>query len=143
MMHGMIVKPAMCAALTVSDRLVTRLVQETGSEPGNLPLLAFVLQRLFDKRSGNALSEVVYGTLGGVAGAISDYIRKVEEKMIAKIGGGALDFLPRIFQSLLVVNEEGRPTRRRVPLAKFSKDLRALVYILVPERLLSTEGYGE
>jgi hypothetical protein len=145
MMHDMIVKPAACAELTVPDRLVRRLVQDTGSEPGNLPLLAFVLQRLFDKRSGNVLSEAVYDTLGGVAGAISDHIKTVEEEAIAKKieGGGALDLLPRIFHSLLVVNEEGRPTRRRVPISKFSKDVRAIVDVLVTERLLSSEGEGE
>jgi formylglycine-generating enzyme required for sulfatase activity len=144
MMHDMIVKPAECAALRVTERLVNRLVQDTGTEPGNLPLLAFVLQRLFDGRSGNNLSEAVYATLGGVAGAISDHIKTVEEQTIAKKrGGGALDLLPSIFQSLLVVNEAGQPTRRRLPKAKFPQDLRAIVDDLVAERLLSTEGEGK
>lgn len=143
-MRDMILEPAACAGLTVSDRLVTRLVQDTGSEPGNLPLLAFVLQRLFDKRSGNAFSEAVYDSSGGVTGAIGEHIKTVEEKLITKTsGGGALDLLPRIFQSLLVVNEEGRPTRRRVPLADFPDDLRTVVDVLVTERLLSTEGEGK
>jgi conflict system STAND superfamily ATPase/sulfatase-modifying factor enzyme 1 len=144
MIHEMIKKPAACAALIVPDRLVSRLVQDTGSEPGNLPLLAFVLQRLFDKRSGNVFDEAVYDALGGVAGAISDHIKTVEEITLAKkIGRGALDLLPRLFQSLLVVNEEGQSTRRRAPIEKFPTDLRGIVDILVTERLLSTEGEGE
>ena len=48
-MHDMIVKPAHCAGLKVSDNLARRIVNDTGSESGNLPLLAFVLDQLFEK----------------------------------------------------------------------------------------------
>ena len=37
-----------------------RLIQDAGSEPGSLPLLAFALEQLFKRRSGNVLSEDVY-----------------------------------------------------------------------------------
>jgi len=40
-----------------------RLIQDAGSEPGSLPLLAFALERLFNERSGNLLSEDVYSQL--------------------------------------------------------------------------------
>jgi formylglycine-generating enzyme required for sulfatase activity len=144
MMRDMIAKPAQCAGLTIPVTLVNRLIKESGAEQGNLPLLAFVLERLFDKRSSDTLSESVYDTLGGVGGAIGEHLKEVETKRIKeKLGSDALDRLPRVFQSLLVVNEEGQPTRRRVPVAQFTEDLRGLVDILIPARLLSTEGEGE
>src|SRR5499433_268465 len=78
MMHDMIVKPAGCAGLKVSDNLARRIVADTGAEPGNLPLLAFVLGQLFVKRSDHELSEEVYKTFGGVGGAISEHVKTVE-----------------------------------------------------------------
>jgi formylglycine-generating enzyme required for sulfatase activity len=144
MMRDMIAQPAQVAGLSIPESLVNRLIKETGSEPGNLPLLAFVLQRLFDRRADKILCESVYDALGGIGGAIGEHIEAVEtQKIIPKIGSDALDRLPRLLQSLLVVNEEGQPTRRRVPILQFPKDLRALVGILISERLLITEGEGE
>ena len=64
MMHDMIVKPANCAGLKVSDNLARRIVNDTGSESANLPLLAFVLDQLFEKRSDHELSENVYKDFG-------------------------------------------------------------------------------
>ena len=64
MMQDMIVKPANCAGLTVSDSLARRIVNDTGSESANLPLLAFVLNQLFEKRSDHELSERIYKDFG-------------------------------------------------------------------------------
>ena len=59
MMTDMIVKPAQCAGLTVSDNFARRIVTDTlafrssensESDTANLPLLAFVLNQLFLKR---------------------------------------------------------------------------------------------
>ena len=79
MMHDMIVKPANCAGLNVSENLAHRIVNDTGSWSANLPLLAFVLDQLFEKRSDHELSEDVYKTLGGVGGAIAEHVKTVEE----------------------------------------------------------------
>jgi Domain of unknown function (DUF4062)/AAA ATPase domain len=68
MLSEMIVKPAQCAGLKVSETLARRIVNDTGTEPGSLPLLAFVLNQLFEKRTNHELSDTVYKTLGGVVG---------------------------------------------------------------------------
>ncbi|MDO8700096.1 MAG: hypothetical protein Q7J56_00250 [Deltaproteobacteria bacterium] len=49
--------------LTITEGLMRRLIQDAGSEPGSLPLLAFALEKLFNERSGNLLSEDVYSQL--------------------------------------------------------------------------------
>jgi formylglycine-generating enzyme required for sulfatase activity len=143
MMHDIIVKPANCAGLKVSDNLARHIVNDTGSESANLPLLAFVLNQLFEKRSDHELSEQVYKDLGGVGGAIAEHVKTVEEQMRQELGGKAVEFLPQIFRSLVLVNAEGLPTRRRPLLSGFSEPQRRVVKLLTDGRLLHTEGEGE
>ena len=89
-MHDMIAKPAACAGLSVSEPLAARLIQDAGSEPGNLPLLAFVLQALFDRRQGNQLSETEYVNMGGLTGAIAQHIATVEADLEDLLGAETL-----------------------------------------------------
>ncbi len=142
-MKDIIVKPARCAGLTIPDRLVRRLGQDTGSEPGSLPLLAFAMERLFQDRSGNSLSEKVYEALGGIAGAIGAHVSKVEEDVTKQLGADATSWFPKIFQSLIVVNIDGQGTRRRALKQTFAADLQPAIDFLSKERLLTTEGVGE
>ena len=141
-MADMVQKPAHCAGLEVSDRLVRRIVKETGTDPGSLPLLAFVLQQLFLKREDRTLSEAVYDGFGGVAGAIKQHVQTVEESLRREIGCAVDGLMPRLFQSLVVVDREGMPTRRRVQLSDLSGDLGKLADELIKARLLCTEGQG-
>ena len=143
-MADMIRKPARCATLEITDRLVRRIAKESGSEAGSLPMLAFVLQRLFELRDGRTISEKVYENLGGVSGALAGHIKTVEEKLRQHntIGTALEDHLQKLFQDLLVVNSEGLPTRRRALLNGLTKDLRPLVDGLIKARLLTTEGEG-
>jgi hypothetical protein len=143
MMQDMIVKPANCAGLKVSENLARHIVNDTVSESVNLPLLAFVLNQLFEKRSDHELSERVYRELDGVSGAIAEHVKTVEEKMRQDLGRKTAELLPEIFQSLVIVNLEGLPTRRRPLLSGFSEAQRPVVKLLTDERLLHTEGDGE
>jgi formylglycine-generating enzyme required for sulfatase activity len=143
MIHDMIVRPANCAGLKISDHLARSIVSDTGSESANLPLLAFVLNQLFEKRVDHELSEDVYKTLGGVGGAIAEHVKVVEETIRRELIGRAPELLPKIFQSLVIVNPEGLPTRRRPLLADFPPELRPAVDLLIRERLFHTEGEGE
>ncbi len=143
MLSYMIVKPAQCAGLKVNETLVRRVVHDTGTEPGSLPLLAFVLNQLFEGRSGVELSEAVYKSLGGVNGAIAKHSGQVEADMYRVLGVKASVLLPEVFQSLVLVNREGLPTRRRPLLADFPPALRPVVDLLIRKRLLHSEAEGE
>ena len=143
MMQDMIVKPANCAGLTVSDSLARRIINDSGSESWKLSLLAFVLNQLFEKRSDHELSERIYKDLGGVSGAIAEHVKTVEEKMRQDLGKKTPELLPEIFQSPAIVNPEGLPTRRRPLLSDFSQAQRSVIKLLTDERLLQTEGEGE
>ena len=142
MLSDMIVKPAQCAGLRVTDTLARRMVHDAGSEPGNLPLLAFVLHQLFERRSDHELSAAVYESLGGVTGAIAKHAKNVETAIRRELGSRASDLLVKLFQSLVIVKEESLPTRRRPLLSEFPPEMKELINLLVRERLMRTEGEG-
>ena len=142
MLSAMIVKPARCAGLSITDILADRIVRETGSELGNLPLLAFALNQLFEKRSDHDLPEAVYKNSGGVTGAIAKHAEQVERTMHSDQGAKASNCLSQLFQSLVIVNAEGLPTRRRPLRSEFPPEMSEFINIMVRERLLHTEGEG-
>lgn len=139
LLDDVIVKPARCAGLTISPTLVDRIIRETGSDPGNLPVLAFVLERLFIEREETVLSERAYDACGGVQGAINEHAKAVELQLKKELGDQALERLPDLFQYLLVANIEGQPTRRRIMKAMLPSDLHSIVELLAAKRLLTIE----
>ena len=116
--RDMILKPAQCAGLSLSEQFVRRLAREAGNEPGSLPLLAFALRQLFDKRDGENLTEQAYDDIGGLVGAIG---QQVDEVMagLSEETGGAFD---SVFAELVQLERERPPTKKRVPLAVFNAD---------------------
>ena len=111
----MILKPAQCAGLSLSEKLVRRLTSEAGHEPGNLPLLAFALQHLFDKREGEELTEQAYDGMGGLAGAIGTKADQVMDTLAADARGT----FDTVFAELVHLERERKPTRKRASLAAF------------------------
>jgi len=152
-MTDMIVKPANCAGLSVSEQLAHRIVHDTlafrnldssDSDTANLPLLAFVLDQLFEKRSNHSLTGDAYKSMGGVSGAVAEHVKAVEKELRQFEGAKTSDHLAKIFSALVKFkNEESPPTRKRPQLADFPLELRQSVKVLVDARLLSTEGEGE
>ena len=141
LMHDMIAKPAACAGLSISGPLVARLIKDAGSEPGNLPLLAFVLQALFDRRKGNVISEAEYVNMGGLTGAIAQHIQAVEAKLKKSLGEETLQTqLTGLFRRLIHLNAESLPSRRRVSRASLEPAILATVDKLVHARILTAEG---
>jgi hypothetical protein len=151
MLKDLIAKPARYAGLNISDHLVRRIVHDTGikeddpARPGqsHLPLLAFVLNHLFEKRSNHELSEGTYNQVGGVTGAVAHHAAQVEADLHQTHRGKTNALLATLFESLIIVSTEGLPTRSRPLLAEFSPEMRGLIEVLVQKRLLRTEGQGE
>jgi len=150
-MEDMINKPAQCAGLKISETLAANIVKDTlafrsleasDSDTANLPLLAFVLDQLFQKRSDHRLSDEAYKTMGGIAGAIAEHVKTVEKQLREVSGTKTADHLAMIFHSLVLVKEEGLPTRNRPIKTDFPPEVRPLLDVLVNARLLRTEGEG-
>ncbi len=140
--------PARCAGLTIEAPLIDRIIQDVGNKPGNLPLLAFALEHLFDKREGNSLTERAYDEFNGVQGAIKTHIEKTEQELIKerenpKLKDPKLEQLKCLFKALLIVNPEGKPSRRFFLKTGLNSDLQTLADYLVEKRILSTGGKDE
>lgn len=150
MLPDLIAKPAGSAGLCIDDNLIRRIVHETISKGGDgvrpdqsdLPFLAFVMNQLFEKRVNDELSERVYEDIGGVEGAIAHHAGQVETDLHRISDGKASELLPKLFESLVIVNAEGLPTRRRPLVAEFSAEMLRMIELLVQKRLLRTEGQG-
>ncbi|MGE0644322.1 MAG: SUMF1/EgtB/PvdO family nonheme iron enzyme [Nitrospira sp.] len=139
-LHDMIAKPAHCAGLTISDRLVRRLVAEVEQERGSFPLLAFALQQLFDKREGDELTEAAFDHMGGLTGAIRTHVASVENKIGKVTGADDGQVYAKLFASLVVVTMDRTPTRKRALKKGFDATMQSVIELLTNERLLIAEG---
>ena len=103
--------------------------------PAALPLLEFLLEELYKRRShDNVLTFRAYEELGGVAGALA---RRAEEVLEA-VSPEARDTLPLVLRELvsLSVEDDATALRRVAPLAAFtSAPARELVRALLEARL--------
>jgi WD40 repeat protein len=57
--------------------LVERILEDVGTEPGNLPLLEFALTLLWERQADRLLTHAAYESLGGVDGALARYAEQV------------------------------------------------------------------
>lgn len=149
-MYQMITRPANLAELTFADGLAERFLEDTGTEPGSLALMAYALNELYlaCKRDGR-FTHAAYEALGGVQGAISTRA----ETVYTGLDKDAQGALPDVFRELVEVNEQGEPTRRYAPLntvtrteaaAKLVKELtKPEVWLLVTSRDSSDEPQVE
>jgi hypothetical protein len=127
--------PAATVGLSFEPGLVERILDDVGDEPGNLPLLEFVLSRLWEERCGACLLHDAYDAMGQLQGAVAS---KAEEVF------GSLSMLEqqavqRVFLQLVRLGEgvEG-DTRRRATLEEIGAAAAQVVKRLADERLLVT-----
>lgn len=143
MLQDMIEKPAEATEYTFESGLVGRILHDTGQEPGNLPLIAYALKQLFEKRKGREFTVEAYTAIGEVVGAIATKANDVLSGLAEEVRG-AFD---TVFAELVHVERERLPTRRRVALSKFSSNQAAvrLIDALAGQecRVLVTSGTGQ
>lgn len=116
----MIQRPADATGYTFERGLVDEMLKEAGKEPGNLPLLAYALNQLFEQRQESTFTHAAYRAMGGVAGAIGFKADRVVETL----GDGASAAFNRVFAELVHMERDRPPTRTRVPLAVFQGQCR-------------------
>jgi hypothetical protein len=129
--------PARLAGIGIDDELVRRMIDDTGSGDA-LPLLAFTLAELANGvRRGGQLSLARYEELGGVHGALMRQADAALED--ASTRGCSREQVIDSLLRLVTVDEEGRPTRWRVPHADLPD---AMVDAFVTRRLLTTDTHN-
>ncbi|VEP11789.1 conserved hypothetical protein [Hyella patelloides LEGE 07179] len=105
-----IVKPAKQVGLKVEPSLVEVLLQELDGATGDLPLLQFVLQKLWENRKDGVLTLNAYKQLGGIKGALEQQAQELYESLDEE----TQDCARWIFLNLTKIGEGTEDTRRRV-----------------------------
>jgi WD40 repeat protein/energy-coupling factor transporter ATP-binding protein EcfA2 len=137
-LRAVIEGPARLAGITIAEDLVARLVADTDSGEA-LPLLAFTLAQLAEGVSrGGQLSRARYDQLGGVQGALSGQADAALAEAIAVTGRGRAEVIAGLLR-LVTVDEQGRPTRWRVPRVELPKAVIREADVFVTRRLLTTD----
>ncbi|MBS0151483.1 MAG: SUMF1/EgtB/PvdO family nonheme iron enzyme [Nitrospira sp.] len=129
-----IMVPARRVDLSFAEGLVTRILDDVGDEPGNLPLLEFVLKRLWKDRQRSELSHQAYDAMGGLQGAVAN---KAEE-VFRKFGPLEQAAVKRVFLQVVRAAETGEDTSRRAALSEIDPTALGVVKKLTDERLLVT-----
>ena len=127
-------EPAQKVVLTFEAGLVDVIIEQAGDEPGQLPLLEFVLRRLWEDRRGGELHHEAYKAMGQLQGAIA----KKAESLYLKLNEDDQHKVQQIFLRLVRPGEGEADTRRRATFAEVGEGLRSLVKTLADERLLVT-----
>jgi energy-coupling factor transporter ATP-binding protein EcfA2 len=130
--------PARLAGIGVDDDLVARVVADTDSGEA-LPLLAFTLARLADGVGrGGQLSAARYDQLGGVQGALTHQADLALAEANAASGRGRGEVIAGLLR-LVTVDEQGHPTRWRVPRDELLELVIRELDVFVTRRLVSTD----
>ena len=74
-------KPASQLGVMFEAGLVTRILDDIGDEPGNLPLLEFALTLLWERQIEGQLTHAAYEAVGQVEGALAHYADTVYEDL--------------------------------------------------------------
>jgi len=129
-------RPAEAVRLSVPNDLVEVLLDAACGQPGDLPLLEFTLQQLWNQRSAaaSALTLASYRALGGLEKSIVNHADTVYRTLGPEEQGA----VPGVFAALVQVGEARADLRRRAPLAELSEAGRRVARRLADKRLLVT-----
>ncbi|MEG4317512.1 MULTISPECIES: CHAT domain-containing protein [unclassified Microcoleus] len=128
--------PAQKLEVQLEAQLTQHILDDVGSEPGNLPLLEFALTRLWEKQQHRELTHQAYEEIGGVKKAIANHAEQVYQKLNETEKKQA----QRIFVQLVRPGEGTEDTRRVATRAEVGEDNWNLVSYLAgyPARLVVT-----
>jgi tetratricopeptide (TPR) repeat protein len=140
-LDAVITRPARAADLTFEvgedgKSLDQVLREDAYREKDSLPMLQFTLNELYQRRSGHQLSVAAYRELGGLSGSIA-----TTAEAVLRSQSESARVAPRVFRSLVSVDEYGNATRRYAPLSEISADPaeRSLLQRLIEARLCVTD----
>jgi formylglycine-generating enzyme required for sulfatase activity/energy-coupling factor transporter ATP-binding protein EcfA2 len=135
-------EPAKKVGLTFEAGLVDLMLEQVGDEPGHLPLVEFVLRRLWEDRQGGQLHHAAYKAMDELQGAIA----QKAESLFVKLSQEDQQKVQQIFLRLVRPGEGEADTRRRATFGEIGAEEHRLATQLADERLLVTSqqvGNGE
>jgi WD40 repeat protein/energy-coupling factor transporter ATP-binding protein EcfA2 len=130
--------PCQLAGIRVEEELVARLVADTDSGEA-LPLLAFTLAQLAEGITrGGQLSPRRYDQIGGVQGTLGAQADAALAEASTATGRGREQVIAGLLR-LVTVDEQGRPTRWRVPRNELPQPVVQELDAFIQRRLLTTD----
>jgi WD40 repeat protein/DNA-binding SARP family transcriptional activator len=102
--------PAERVGVELEPGLLAEIVADVTDQPGALPLLQYALTELFERRTGNLLTQEAYHALGGVLGALGQRA----EELYQGLDAGGQEAARQLFLRLVTLGEGMEDTRRRV-----------------------------
>ncbi|MGH3799823.1 MAG: TIR domain-containing protein [Pseudonocardiaceae bacterium] len=141
-LRAVIEQPAQLAGIDLDKGLVDRLVDDTHSGEA-LPLLAFTLAQLAQCLTrGGRLSGARYDQLGGVQGALTRHADAALAQAIITGGRGRAEVIAGLLR-LVTVDEQGHPTRWRIPREDLPAPVVTELDAFVTQRLLTTDTHND
>jgi WD40 repeat protein len=132
-----VIEPAAKVGLDFEDGLVDRILEDVRSEPGNLPLLEFLLTELWTRRERRLLTHGAYAEIGGIKGAIATRA----EAELQKLSSEQREALRRVMIRLVTPGEGQADARARAQIPPDAASAEA-VRLFADARLLTT-GFDE
>ncbi|MCX5379685.1 trypsin-like peptidase domain-containing protein [Streptomyces sp. NBC_00091] len=141
-MSEVILRPlARIPAVSYDPGLVARMLDDAGAEPGALPLLGFVLARLWDERAVGRLRFTSYEEIGGVRGALG---RHAEAAWRACVEEADQDEALRLLTALVrVLPGSEAPLRAVLSRADAGEERWRIAGLLAERRILVVGGDPE
>ena len=133
-LRAAIERPAKSHGAEFEPGLVERLLDDVGSEPGNLPLLQFTLTQLWEHRQEGRLTHAAYTALGGVAGALTGYA----DQVYSTLDSDDQETAQHILTQMVCPGQSTEDTRRIVHRDDLSEHAWTLVRRLADARLVIT-----
>ncbi|MEH2333359.1 nSTAND1 domain-containing NTPase, partial [Nostoc sp.] len=122
-----ITEPAKLQGHSVEERLVLKILEDVGKEPGYLPLMEFALTRLWEKRDQqkHQLTLEQYENFQGLTGALNLHAENVylyedyqQDSPTQERNEQQKDWIKQIFLRLVRTGEGEKDTRQRQPKAE-------------------------
>lgn len=146
-LREIITRPLALAGCTADAPLLTTLLTDVGTEPGNLALLQHALYRMWRSRTSEQLSGYDYDRIGRLEGTITNHANDIFDSLKGSPHGKVFErCMQRWFIELTHLGEGGEDTRRRVTQENLfattqevlsEADSQKLLNLLVNERLLT------
>ncbi|MBD2484644.1 WD40 repeat domain-containing protein [Planktothrix sp. FACHB-1365] len=133
-LQAAIEKPAKEVNLTIQDGLTKIILDAVKSNPGELPLLEFCLEQLWEKQSNGQLTIAAYNEIGGVEKALANHA----EENYHKLHEDKQNRVKHIFTQLVRFGENTEATRRIATREQIGAENWLLVTELANARLVVT-----
>ncbi|MCX7111051.1 MAG: SUMF1/EgtB/PvdO family nonheme iron enzyme [Proteobacteria bacterium] len=129
-----ITQPAALLQTGFESGLAERIIKAVDNQPGHLPLVEFVLQRLWEAKPAGMLRHHDYEAMGELEGSIAHTADQVYQALPA----ADQPKVEKLFLQLVQISETAAATRRRANLAELDEPSRQIVRYLADARLLVT-----